>query len=195
MSRLPGTTRVGLGASRLGHAAASVLVAAGLLAGCANRAPTPAPATSPATTSASPSAATRPPATKPSASTTSAAPPAGMPVPASTGDSSVDATGIHSTADLPTAFQCPSTVTPITIPGTTPTGTSTARATPDIVVCASRLAKDEALYLWYYATPEEKLAALTTALDTTKYVRAGPNWVAGGTINADMGTVGGEVYR
>ncbi len=118
-----------------------------------------------------------------------------MPVPASTGDSSIDATRIHSLADLPAAFQCPNAVTPITIPGTTPTGTSTARATPGTIVCASHLARDEALYLWYYATPEDKLTALNAALAMTRYVHAGPNWVAGGTINADMGAVGGEVYR
>jgi len=66
---------------------------------------------------------------------------------------------------------------------------------PDRHRDASRLARDEALYLWFCATPEDKLAALTAALATTKYVHAGPNWVAGATINADMGTVGGEVYR
>ena len=179
---------------------AAVLVVAGVLAGCANRDPVPAPGTSPAATpTPGPSAATQ----SSGADTPSAPPPPGVPVPTSTGNSPVDADRIRSLADLPAAFQCPSAVTPITIPATTtpvttPTGTATTAAgkgTPAAVVCASRLARDEALYLWFCATPEDKLAALTAALATTKYVHAGPNWVAGATINADMGTVGGEVYR
>lgn len=63
------------------------------------------------------------------------------------------------------------------------------------MVCPSPLAGGEALYLWYAATPELKLSALTAALKQTKYVHGGPNWVAGGTVNPAMGTVGGEVYR
>lgn len=194
MSRRPPCT---LRAVRVG---AAVLVVAGVLAGCANRDPVLAPGTSPAATpTPGPSAATQ----SSGADTPSAPPPAGMPVPTSTGNSPVDADRIRSLADLPAAFQCPSAVTPITIPATTtpvttPTGTATTAAgkgTPAAVVCASRLARDEALYLWFCATPEDKLAALTAALATTKYVHAGPNWVAGATINADMGTVGGEVYR
>jgi hypothetical protein len=192
--------------------AAAVVLTTGLVTGCAGRDPAPAPATSPSTSGATPPAVSTP------SSTTSAAPVPGMPVPTATRDSPVDATRIRSLADLPAAFQCPTTVTPITITGTLPpttgtptgkpsTGTPTAtssgtptspsrpRATPDAVVCASRLAKDEALYLWYWVTPQDKLAALTAALAMTKYVHAGPNWVAGGTINADMGIVGGEVYR
>jgi len=205
VSRRPPCT---LRAVRVG---AAVLVVAGVLAGCANRDPVPAPGTSPAATpTPGPSAATQ----SSGADTPSAPPPAGMPVPTSTGNSPVDADRIRSLADLPAAFQCPSAVTPITIPATTtpvttptgtattapttPTGTATTAAgkgTSAAVVCASRLARDEALYLWFCATPEDKLAALTAALATTKYVHAGPNWVAGATINADMGTVGGEVYR
>ena len=63
------------------------------------------------------------------------------------------------------------------------------------MVCPSPLTGNEALYLWYTPTPELKLAALTAALSQARYVHAGPNWVAGGTVNPAMGTVGGEVYR
>jgi hypothetical protein len=62
------------------------------------------------------------------------------------------------------------------------------------VVCASALA-GEALYLWYTPSPEAKLGALTAALERARYVHAGAGWVAGGMLDAQMGRVGGEVYR
>lgn len=158
-----------------------------VLAGCANRAPTPAPA--PAATSPGPGPSTAgrptPPPTAP--------PLPGMPVPVSSAASAVDSARIRSLDDLPAAFGCPPAVTPIRIPAAAATGTSAPA--PDAVICPSSLAKGEAIYLWYCPTPQEKLAALTVALEQTKYVHAGPNWVAGGTINPDMGSVGGEVYR
>ena len=176
--------------------AAVLLTGAGLLTGCANRDPAAAPATSsPAAAVQTPLTRTTAAAPSPATGTTTVPHLPGMPVPTATRDSGVDSTRINSLADLPAAFQCPNTVTPITIPGSTPTGTSTAKPTPDAIVCSSQLAKDEALYLWFYATAEDKLAALTAALSVTRYVHAGPNWVAGGTINPDMGTVGGQVYR
>lgn len=102
----------------------------------------------------------------------------------------------------------PAPATPATTtPPTSPTLTSapaptvqTPAATPPTpapaaVVCPSPLAGGEALYLWFAPTPELKLAALTAALRQARYVHGGPNWVAGGTVNPAMGTVGGDVYR
>ncbi len=118
-----------------------------------------------------------------------------MPVATSSQPSGIDAKSIRSAADLPAAFGCPGNITPITIPPTTRAGTPTAQVFPSSIVCASRIADGEAVYLWYYATQEEKLAALTAALAQTKYVRAGANWVAGAMINPGMGTVGGDVFK
>ena len=126
-------------------------------------------------------------------STTTALP--GMPVPLSIGPSPVDPATLRSVNDLPSVFQCPTAVTPIRIPASSPATGATAPPAPEAVVCASALADKEAVYLWYTPTPEAKLGALTVALATTKYVHGGPNWVAAGMLNPTMGTIGGEVYR
>ena len=188
---------VRFGAARRGGAGlGAAVLGVTLLAGCADKEPqpaTPAPAASPATpnTPATGGATTSP--TAPATSTTTALP--GMPTPLSVGDSPVDASRLRSIDDLPAVFGCPAAVTPIRLPGTpAPTG-ATGTAVPDAIVCASGLADKEALFLWYVPTPEAKLGALTAALDRARYVHAGPNWVAAGMINAQMGTVGGEVYR
>lgn len=164
--------------------AATGLLGAPVLVACASHGTTPAPAPS-STAAASP--------------TTS-------------GGSPVDGTRIASLGDLAAAFGCPSTVTPITIPATTtpaplpppvtsgtatvqPSPTGTATVSPAVVVCASSYAGGEALYLWYAPTPQARQVALAAALARTKYVHAGPNWVAGGDVDPKMGSVGGEVYR
>ncbi len=103
------------------------------------------------------------------------------------GPSGVDSSAIRSPGDLAGAFQCPSTVAPITIP-------ATAEA-PEALVCASRLAGDEALFLWYAGDPDQRYRALRAALAKAKYVRGGPNWVAGSMLDPAMGDVGGEVYK
>ncbi|MEO7061508.1 MAG: hypothetical protein ABI083_17445 [Lapillicoccus sp.] len=161
------------------------------LSGCTGS--TPAATTStppPSATTAVGSTGPNPPPTV----TTTALP--GMPVPLSTGPSPVDPAAITSLDALPRAFGCPSVVSPITIPAATPTASAgAADPTPAVVVCGSTLAHGEALYLWYAPTPQAKLAALTAALKQTKYVHGGPTWVAGGTVDKTMGTVGGEVYR
>lgn len=118
-----------------------------------------------------------------------------MPVPLSVGPSPVDSAALRSVDDLASVFQCPAAVTPIRIPAASASTGSTTPAAPEAVVCASALADKEAVYLWYTPTPEAKLGALTAALATVKYVRGGPNWVAGGMLNPTMGTLGGEVYR
>ena len=113
------------------------------------------------------------------------------------------AAGPTTTSSAPTttnsAPTAPAPTTTTAAPTTTIAAPTTATApialAPAAVVCPSPLAGGEALYLWYAPTPELKLAALTAALTQTKYVHAGPNWVAGGTVNPAMGTVGGEVYR
>jgi hypothetical protein len=176
----------------LGLAATAVLVA-----GCADQeqpVPQPAPA-APSSTTASAKATTSGRGT-PSATTSTALP--GMPVPVSVGSSPVDATRLRSTDDLATVFGCPAGVPAIRLTATPapppPTG-APAPSAPDAVVCASALADNEALFLWYTPTPEAKLGALTSALDRARYVHGGPNWVAAGTINPQMGRVGGEVYR
>jgi hypothetical protein len=173
--------------------AASVLLCAGGLAGCAERDPEPASTTPPATTSAA--AAPTPTTTKgkPGASTTTALP--GMPVPASAGPSPVDSTKLRSVDDLPSVFQCPAAITPIRIPAAPAATDALVPPAPEAVVCASALADNEAVYLWFTPTPEAKLGALTVALATTKYVHGGPNWVAAGVVNPTLGTIGGEVYR
>ena len=175
---------------RAAGVAAGVLLCASGLSGCADREPEPTPA--PAT--AGSSAVTPSPATTATASPTSTGLP-GMPVPASVGTSPVDPNRLRSVDDLPSVFQCPSAVAPIRIPATPEATAATVPPAPDAVVCASALADNEAVYLWYTPTPEAKLGALTEALAKTKYVHAGPNWVAGGLVNPTMGTIGGEVYR
>jgi len=134
------------------------------------------------------------------------------PVPVSSATSPVDRARLSSEADLSAAFGCTPGVAPITIPASTtppqqpppvtsgtvtvqPRSTLPATVSPTVVVCGSTLAGGEALYLWYAPTPEAKRVALRAALELTAHVHAGPNWVAGGTINPTMGTVGGEVYR
>ncbi len=164
--------------------AASVVVGALLLAGCAED--DPAPIAAPPSTTVR---ATTP-STTPSATTAAPVPVPGMPVPVSTGPSTVDSSRIRSLDDLPAAFECPSAVAPIRIPA--PTG---AEPIPDSLICPSRIAKGEAIYLWFFATPMEKRDALTAALARAKYVHAGANWVAAGSVNPDLGSVGGEVYR
>ena len=176
----------------VGVAATLVLCAAGLSA-CADRDPPPASTTPPASSA---STAVPSPSTtkgKPATSTTTALP--GMPVPLSIGPSPVDPATLRSVNDLPSVFQCPTAVTPIRIPASSPATGATAPPAPEAVVCASALADKEAVYLWYTPTPEAKLGALTVALATTKYVHGGPNWVAAGMLNPTMGTIGGEVYR
>ena len=114
-------------------------------------------------------------------------------------DSAVDSTAIRAAADLPTAFNCQAGVTPIQIPAVAATaasaGTAAVAAQLAVVVCASGLAGREALFLYFTPTPQTKLAALKDAFDRAKYVHGGPNWVAAGTIDPQMGTVGGEIYR
>ena len=176
----------------VGVAATLVLCAAGLSA-CADRDPQPASTTPPASSASTdvPSPSTT--KGKPATSTTTALP--GMPVPLSIGPSPVDPATLRSVSDLPSVFQCPTAVTPIRIPASSPATGATAPPAPEAVVCASALADKEAVYLWYTPTPEAKLGALTVALATTKYVHGGPNWVAAGMLNPTMGTIGGEVYR
>jgi hypothetical protein len=99
----------------------------------------------------------------------------------------VDSGAVTSLADLPAAFGCPTAVRPIDIPAT-PTS-------PAAIVCTSKLAGDEALFLWYVAGPDERYLALQTALAKAKHVRGGPTWVAGGMVSPEMGDVGGDVYK
>jgi len=183
-TRLPARLgrRLGLGGALLGVT---------LLAGCADKdpqPPTPAPSSATSAASSAPAPAST---STPATSATTALP--GMPTPVSVGESPVDASRLRSIDDLAAVFGCPSAVPPIRSTATpAPTGSPAA---PDAIVCASALADKEALFLWYAPTPEAKLSALTAALDRARYVHAGPNWVAAGMINAQMGTVGGEVYR
>lgn len=192
-------------AARRGCAAlAAAVLGVGLLSGCADQEPEPSPP-APAATPSTPAAPATPapsspatPATEATPTTSATTPLPGMPTPVSVGDSRVDSARLRSIDDLATVFACPSAVPPIRLPATpAPTGASgaTVPAAPDAIVCASGLADKEALFLWYVPTPEAKLGALTAALDRARYVHAGPNWVAAGMINAQMGTVGGEVYR
>ncbi len=186
----PGRVRPAPGA---GGAAVAGMALLALLGGCADQepaAPVPAPATAaPTSTSSAPKAGAVPPST----STATALP--GMPIPVSVGDSGVDATRLRSADDLASVFGCPAAVPPIRITATpAPTG-ATVPPAPDAIVCASSLADNEAVYLWYAPTQEAKLGALTAALDRARYVRGGPNWVAAGQLNEQMGRVGGEVYR
>jgi hypothetical protein len=175
--------------------AASVLLGVVGLAGCADRDPEPASTTPPAPATTSGSAAPSPTTSKakPGASTTTALP--GMPVPTSVGISPVDPAKLRSVDDLPSVFQCPAAVTPIRIPPAPAATGATVPPAPEALVCASALADNEAVYLWFTPTPEAKLGALTVALATTKFVHGGPNWVAAGIVNSTLGTIGGEVYR
>jgi hypothetical protein len=101
--------------------------------------------------------------------------------------SPVDSGAIRSLADLPAAFQCIAAVGAITIP---PTGDS-----PASVVCPSKLAGGEALYLWFVGSPDERYLALKAAMDKANYIHGGSSWVAGGLIDPSMGSVGGDVYK
>lgn len=175
---------------RAAGVAAGVMLCASGLSGCADREPDPTPAPAPSRSSAVATSV----ATTASASPTSTGLP-GMPVPLSVGSSPVDSNRLRSADDLPSVFQCPSAVAPIRIPAAPAATAATVPPAPDAIVCASALADNEAVYLWYTPTPDAKLGALTEALARTRYVHAGPNWVAGGLVNPTMGTVGGEVYR
>jgi len=178
----------------LGVAASAVLGVVGL-AGCADRDPEPASTRPPAPATTSAAAAPSPTSSKgkPGASTTTALP--GMPVPTSVGPSPVDPAKLRSVDDLRSVFQCPAAVTPIRIPPAPATTGATVPPAPEALVCASALADNEAVYLWFTPTPEAKLGALTLALATTRFVHGGPNWVAAGVVNPTLGTIGGEVYR
>ena len=175
---------------RAAGVAAGVLLCAGALSGCADREPEPAPAPE----AAGSSAVSASPAASATASRTSTGLP-GVPVPLSVGTSPVDSNRLRSVDDLPSVFQCPSAVAPIRIPASPVATGATVPPAPDAVVCASALADNEAVYLWYTPTPDAKLGALAEALAKTKYVHAGPNWVAAGLVNPTLGTIGGEVYR
>jgi len=104
----------------------------------------------------------------------------------SSAPSPVDGNVITSVADLPAAFGCPKIPEPIVIPATA--------TSPTAVVCRSSLA-GEALYLWFAGDPDAKYLAVTAAMAKARYVRAGKRWVAGGMVDKQMGTVGGEVYK
>lgn len=174
--------------------AAGALLGAGTVAGCADRDPQPSSTAPPSTTTTAPAPSSTTTTRGKTPSTTTTALP-GMPVPVTVGPSPVDPAKLRSVDDLPSVFQCPTSVTPIRIPaGPSVTG-GTAPAAPEAVVCASALAENEAVYLWYTPTPEAKVGALTKALADTKYVHGGPNWVAAGLVNPTLGTIGGEVYR
>lgn len=135
-----------------------------------------------ATTSKPAAKATAKAAAKPTTSTLGPMPPV-----LSSSRSGVDSGSVSSLGDLPAAFGCPAAVRPIDLPATP--------SSPAGIVCTSKLAGDEALFLWYVGNPDERYLALTTALEKAKYVRGGPNWVAGGTVSAEMGDVGGDVYK
>jgi len=144
-------------------------------------APSAAKSSKPATTSGKPGKSTTV-SLPPTTSTLGAFPPV-----LSSAPSGVDTAAIRSVADLPRAFQCTAAVTPIEIPAG-PSG-------PAAVVCPSKLAGGEALYLWYTGTPDERYLALTEAIRKTKYVRAGTTWVAGGFLTPTLGQVGGDAYK
>ncbi|WP_295697974.1 hypothetical protein [Lapillicoccus sp.] len=210
---------------RWGRAAVAGLgVAASLgLSGCVDRSPTPAATSGVVRTG--PTAATTATTSGAISTTTSALPGTPVPTasgPSPVDSSTITSLGSLPAAFRCPAAPSPITIPAVTPPAAGPTTTSSAPTTtnsastttssaptapapttatapialsPAAVVCPSPLAGGEALYLWYAPTPELKLAALTAALTQTKYVHAGPNWVAGGTVNPAMGTVGGEVYR
>lgn len=178
---------------RAAGVAAGTLLCAGAVAGCADRDPQPASTTPASTTTAAPSLSSTTTRGKVPSTTTTALP--GMPVPLSVGPSPVDPVQLRSLDDLASVFQCPPSVPPIRIPAAPSATGATAPPAPEAVVCASALAANEAVYLWYTPTPEAKLGALAQALANTKYVHGGPNWVAAGMVNPTLGTIGGEVYR
>ena len=173
--------------------AAGTLLCAGTVAGCADRDPQPASTTPASTTAAAPSPSSATTRGKAPSTTTTALP--GMPVPLSVGPSPVDPGKLRSVDDLASVFQCPPSVPPIRIPVAPSATGATAPPAPEAIVCASALAANEAVYLWYTPTREAKLGALTQALANTKIVHGGPNWVAAGMVNPTLGTIGGEVYR
>jgi len=189
---------VRVGVARPVRALVVATAAAVFLTGCADKEPeaaAPAPAPPAATPAAAPSSARTSAPDPATPTTTTTVLPGMMPTPVSVSDSPVDASRLRSTDDLAAVFGCPAAVPPIRLTAApVPSGATTPPA-PDAIVCASALADKEALFLWYAPTPEAKLGALTAALDRARYVHAGPNWVAAGMINAQMGTVGGEVYR
>ena len=178
---------------RAAGVAAGTLLCAGTVAGCADRDPQPASTTPASTTAAAPSPSSATTRGKAPSTTTTALP--GMPMPLSVGLSAVDPGKLRSVDDLASVFQCPPSVPPIRIPAAPSATGATAPPAPEAVVCASALAANEAVYLWYTPTPEAKLGALTQALANTKIVHGGPNWVAAGMVNPTLGTIGGEVYR
>lgn len=110
-----------------------------------------------------------------------------MPKILSTSPSAVDWRTIRSVTDLPDAFACKARVEPIAI--------KASATNPAGIVCPSGLAGDEALYLYYAPTADDRYLAITHAMKTAKYVHAGPNWVAAGTLSATMGTIGGDVHK
>ncbi|MEI2826546.1 MAG: hypothetical protein V9F04_09130 [Dermatophilaceae bacterium] len=110
-----------------------------------------------------------------------------MPKVLSTSASAVDWRAIRSVTDLAAAFACKAKVEPVALKAT--------GSNPAGLVCPSGLAGDEALYLYYAPTPDDRYLALTHAMKTAKYVRAGPNWVAAGMLSATMGTIGGDVHK
>jgi hypothetical protein len=160
-------------------------------AGTSTTAQTTAPATAQATAPGAAGGAVAPsgstgPATSAPVSTTDTTL-GTMPKVLSTTPSAVDWRAIRSVADLADAFACKARVEPIAI--------KAAATNPAGIVCPSGLAGDEALYLYYAPTPDDRYLAITHAMKTAKYVHAGPNWVAAGTLSATMGTIGGDVHK
>lgn len=181
MSRPAGARRLGIALTLVGT----------LTAGCGSGGDTGATST-PAGTSARPAPTTPAKASGKASTSKATAPPTTstlgpFPPVLRTSPAGVDAGAIRSLADLPAAFQCPAKPAPITLPA--------ASGSPAAVVCQSKLAAGEALYLWYVDSPDARYLALTAALAKAKYVRGGATWVAGGTLDAGMGQVGGDVYK
>ena len=139
--------------------------------------------------------ATRRAATPTSAARTTEAPPpppttstlGPFPPVRSSSPSPIDAAAIRSARDLPIAFQCLPQVTPIEVPGT--------GGAPPALVCPSKLADGDAVYLWFVDSPDARYMALKAALARTANVRGGPTWVAGGARAASVAGLGGAVYR
>lgn len=131
------------------------------------------------TPKARPTATTRP--TAATASTLGTLPPVLSRTP-----SPIDSAVITSLADVPAAFGCPKTPTPIVIPAT--------RDSPAAVVCRGTYV-NEALFLWYAADADARYLAIKAAMAKARYVHAGRSWVAGGMVDKTMGTVGGEVFK
>ena len=110
-----------------------------------------------------------------------------MPKILSTSASAVDWRLLRSVSDLAKVFACKPKVDPIPLPATA--------TRPAGIVCASGLAGDEALYLYYAPTSDDRYRAITHAMATAKYVHAGPNWVAAVALSPTMGTIGGDVHK